>query len=59
MVYLLYHLTELLGHPEFMSGGQLFAAQSAIALPIESVFWQHCDEFLVLSGQKAEKGVCG
>ena len=48
------HLTELLGHPEFMRGGSVLVAQSTIALPIGSVFGQPRSElgFQVVKKQK-------
>ena len=50
------HLTELLGHPEFMRGGSVLAVQSTIALPIGSVFGQPRSELLVLKRSRSRKG---
>ena len=53
------HLTELLGHPEFVRGGSVLTVQSTIALPIGSVFGQPRSELLIFKWSRSRnESVC-
>ena len=53
------HLKELLGHSEFVKGGSVLAAQSAVALPIGSVFGLPRSELLVFKWSRSRnESVC-
>ena len=53
------NLTELLGHPEFVRGRSVLAAQTTIALPIGYVFVLPRSELLVFKWSRSRnESVC-